>query len=383
MVGKKKSRDLKPYTQPTKKNAGKKPYSLSNKDKEKIIQNFVSGTHPTSYSGIHNIYSYYNKKFSKAQISDILSEIDSYTLHKASKKFRRNPSFSYYKRYQFQIDLVELGELTKFNKNVRYLLNCIDTFTRFAWSIPLKSKTADCTLEGFKSILADAVTPPKTICSDRGSEIKNKKFSAFCNQNNIKLISSDTFIHAPYIERFNQTQKRLIYQHLTQHETKTFIDKLPKLMDVYNSRLHRSIGMPPKDAEKKQNHKYVRENVMEYYSKFIKKKPKFAVGQTVRVKLLENPFTKGYNPRYKEEVFKIYSIKTRLPYPLYQLSSYDGEEILEGNFYEGEITPVKKTYFAIEKVLNSRKHKGRTEYLVKWRDYKKPEWIPQEYMKKL
>ena len=70
--------------------------------------------------------------------------LDSYTLHKQAKSARpRNPTYAYYKRYQFQIDLIELSDsVSSANDNYRYLLTAIDIFTRFAFVEPLKKKKA-------------------------------------------------------------------------------------------------------------------------------------------------------------------------------------------------------------------------------------------------
>ena len=86
--------------------------------------------------------------------------LDSYTLHKQAKSARpRNPTYAYYKRYQFQIDLMELSDsVSSVNDNYRYLLTAIDIFTRFAFVEPLKIKKPPLFLEGFKRIAKKAVT---------------------------------------------------------------------------------------------------------------------------------------------------------------------------------------------------------------------------------
>ena len=40
----------------------------------------------------------------------------------------------------FAADLVEMQKFSKVNKNYRYLLTCIDIFSKFAFVIPLKDK---------------------------------------------------------------------------------------------------------------------------------------------------------------------------------------------------------------------------------------------------
>jgi len=38
--------------------------------------------------------------------------------------------------------IADLSSLSKYNVKFKYLLNVIDIFSRYAWSIPVKDKTA-------------------------------------------------------------------------------------------------------------------------------------------------------------------------------------------------------------------------------------------------
>ena len=191
------------------------------------------------------------------------------------------------------------------------------------------------------------------------------------------MVHTDTFIHAAFVERFNRSLQLLTYKYMTQNETYRYIDVLPKLMETYNNRVHRMISLTPKEGEEEENHSIIRHANEKKYAKVKRRKPKYSVGQTVRISIQKNKFTRGYNPQHQEEVFKIKSISTALPIPLYQLENYDSNETIEGDFYEFEITPVKKDTFVIEKVIKKKKQKGKTLLLVKWRGYKEPSWIKE------
>ena len=49
------------------------------------------------------------------------------------------------------------------NKGFRYMLNVIDCFTKFAWSIPLKDKKGVTVLEAFKKIVDESKMIPKHL----------------------------------------------------------------------------------------------------------------------------------------------------------------------------------------------------------------------------
>ena len=345
-----------------------------------IITNYKNPGHPTAFGGINQVYNFYKRKdpefkLTHQKVEDLLSGIESYTRHKEGKSLLRNPTFIYYKRQQIQIDLVDVRHLASYNDGYNYLLNGIDVFTRFGFSVPLKTKSANDTLNGFKVLLDKSGENPKTIVSDRGSEIKNKLFYKFCEENKIKVVHTDTSVHAAYVERFNRSIQVLTNKYMTENETYRYIDVLDDLLSTYNNRVHRMIGMTPFDAEKPENSLIIRQRNEERFSKIKRRKPKYKIGQHVRISIQKGKFTRGYNPQQQEEVFKIKSISTALPIPLYRLENYDSDETIEGDFYEFEITPVKKETFVIEKVLKRKTEKRKKWLFVKWRGYKNPSWI--------
>ena len=83
-------------------------------------------------------------------------------LHKpVIKKFTRRQA------NVFQVDeiwgahLVEMQEWSRVNKGYRYMLNIIDVFSTFAWSIPLKDKKGETVTEAFKSTVKQSNRLPK------------------------------------------------------------------------------------------------------------------------------------------------------------------------------------------------------------------------------
>ena len=162
--------------------------------KEVFLKEYAKPGLPIAFASPALIYYYAGKKIPLTMIEEWLKGTDSHTPHKQPKFPRpRNPTFAYHKRYQFQIDLIDLGNLIKENDSNRYLLTAIDIFTRFAFVEPLKNKTAKTLMEGFESIMKRAKKFPCRILADKGAEIKNKLFQAYCKNNNILLLHSNNF----------------------------------------------------------------------------------------------------------------------------------------------------------------------------------------------
>ena len=345
-----------------------------------LKQNYLNVKSPIAFSGLTNIYNFYGGKLTYREIKDFLKSIDSYTLHKKSRVLQYNPSFSRYRRQQLQIDLVDIQQLSKSNEGYRFLFTAIDSFTRFGFCQPLKDKKSLTVLNGFKSILQKAKDYPDTLMSDSGSEFVNKKFLEFCKENSITCYQSYTSTHAAYVERFNRSIKNKIYAYMDGNNTKKFIDVLPDIINSYNYSVHRMIGMPPIQAEKKGNHSKIRVKMEKYYRKFKKRKPQYNVGQSVRITNFPSKFQRGYEIQNKNEVFIVHSVNKRLPLPLYKLHTYgDPEDIIKGSFYEYELTPTELDKFYIEKIIKKNKNK----VLVKWEGYSLPTWEPRDYIENL
>ena len=235
--------------------------------KEEFMDAYASPGTPLAFSSPYRVYKHFQGAIPLKTIKKWMHGLDSYTLHKQARAPRpRNPTYAYNKRYQFQIDLIELGRLAEANDGHRYLLTVIDIFTRFAFVEPLKNKTALAFLDGFKAIMSRAEQFPQKILADRGSEIKNKLFRDYCRRNNVLLLHSDNFVHAPFVERFNRTLKTLMYKYMTAKEMDRFIDVLQPLVNTYNLRTHRMIGMSPAQAENEENAHLIRRKQEERYS---------------------------------------------------------------------------------------------------------------------
>jgi len=70
-----------------------------------------------------------------------------------------------------------------------------------------------------------------------------------------------------------------------------------------------------------------------------RKKPKFKVGDKVRVSKFKHVFEKGLKPSFTPEIFEITAVKPTIPVT-YRLKDYQNEPI-KGGFYEEELGPVK------------------------------------------
>jgi len=76
-------------------------------------------------------------------------------MHKrVRKRFQRNPYLVCNIDDQWQADLVDMQSLQKYNDGYRYILTVIDLFSRYAWAVPVRSKTGEYIVKALEKIFA-------------------------------------------------------------------------------------------------------------------------------------------------------------------------------------------------------------------------------------
>jgi hypothetical protein len=320
---------------------------------------------PGSFGSIRNLQRYSGKTYK--QTKEFLAKEDAYTLHKPRRiRFPRRRTYSKGIADLYQIDLADLSNLAPFNDGMRYLLTCIDVFSKRAWAIPLRTKSARNVAEAFEKILDER--PCNMLQSDKGTEFLNYIFQSMLRRRDVKFYTSENEdIKASVVERLNRTLKTKMFRYFTHNNTRRYIDVLDELLDSYNNTYHRSIRMAPNEVNA-DNEDVVRARL--YPPKPKTYKWKYDVDDRVRISMQRRPFRKGYLGEWSTEIFKVAARLATLPVT-YQLKDLMGDAI-KGRFYEPEIQKIDKSdaeLFDVDKILKTRKRNGKIEYLVSWKGY--------------
>jgi hypothetical protein len=269
-----------------------------------------------------------------------------------------------------------MQEWTKQNKGYKYMLNVIDVFSKYAWSIPMKNKTGLTTLEAFRKIVKESDRICKHLWVDKGKEFYNKDVNSWLKENNIIMYSTYSEHKSVVVERFNRTLKEMMYKRFTAENTRNWIDMLDKLMKEYNNRVHSTIGITPVKAIQEENYMTALQNTIDKTRLIPITKPKFKIGDKVRISRTKALFEKGYLPNWSEELYVIDKVQKTIPVT-YRLKDLLDEEIA-GSFYEKELQKSDQEVYRVEKVIRKKKIDGIEHGLVKWSGYseKHNRWIP-------
>ena len=302
-------------------------------------------------------------------------------LHKPiRKKFRKRIVFAKNVDSIWAADLVDMQYYARTNQGYKYILMIIDVFSKYGWTIPLKTKKGEEVAKAFEG-LWKVQSPPKMLWTDKGKEFVNKDMTALLQKHNVHLYWTENEEKSCIVERWNRTIKRIMWKYFTRHQTGRYIDILSDMIKKYNSTYHRSIKCTPTDARKPANYQHVFDALYNSKNPRVREKqtPKFKIGDKVRITKKKKTFEKGYTTNWTEEIFTVVKVQPTIPFT-YKIEDTRGEEI-HGTFYEEELQKTKQeSLFRIEKVLRRRTRKdGVKEVYVKWKGYSNifNQWIPE------
>ena len=349
-------------------------HSSDNTDLKELYYNPETGL-----SGINDLQRQSGK--SQKQVTEFLQSEDVPTRYKTARKnYPRERIYVHAIDEQWQADLIEMHEYAAENKGYNYILTVQDCFSKYAWALPVKNKNAKLVSQAFYTLFKERI--PRKIQTDKGKEFFNAPVSKLFTKHGINHFSTQSDKKAAIVERLNRTIKERLEKLYEVRDNHNWLNVLDDVIRKYNNTKHCTIKMTPIEGSKPENSARVEARLYPSTDK-VPQKPKFKVGDTVRISKWKSTFTKGYKQNFTTEIFTINKVLETSP-PTYELKDYN-DEIVTGKFYEQDLSLYNKTDndYEVEKVLKTRTRKGIKEDLVKWVGYP-PEmnsWIPHSAYK--
>ena len=233
----------------------------------------------------------------------------------------------------WQADLVDLSSLKKTYDWTAFLLTVINVFSKRAWCIPLKNKSAVSLVAAFARLLVNKA--PTTLQTDKVSEFLNRALQKLLKEYGAHHFAThNEETKASIVERFNRTLKTRMWRYFTNTPSVRYVDVLQDIVRSHNNMIRRTIGMAPSEV-----------NV-----------------------------TNQEETNWTEELFTIVDAHRPEP-PVYRLADWHGEG-LEGTLYVSELQKVvvsKDKAYMVEEIHHCSNK--RMEAFVKWFGWPRPSTV--------
>ena len=119
---------------------------------------------------------------------------------------------------QWQADLVDMSRLKKVNDGTTFILTVIDMFSKLAWCVPLKNKSAASLVAAFTQLLSNGA--PNTLQTDKGTECLNRSLQKLLKEYGVHHFAThNEETKASIVERFNRTLKTRMWRYFTKTQS--------------------------------------------------------------------------------------------------------------------------------------------------------------------
>ena len=359
---------------------------------EKDINTYLSSIyfnpkHAASYSGAPAVYNAVKKegeyKISLKKIKKWLGDQEAYSTFKPARKtFQRPRVIVSSKDQMWDCDCLSMKYYKSDNRDYSYILVCIDVFTRFLFTRPLKALRGVLVKEAYTDIFAFN-EKPQTIRTDHGSEFVNKDMKKFFEQEGVKHYLTSNEIKTSHGERVIQTLRMRIARLFRAQNNFNWIDVIQDVTNSYNDSVHAALNSSPNTAmcatEKTElwHWQYKRNDSSTITGP--NKPYEFNLGDRVRISFLRESFHRAYDHSWTDMIYTVTHRRMHQGFQKYKIKEWNNE-VIEGEFYKEELQKVNistssKPIFKVEEILQTRtvgpKNERRVESLVKWLGWSK------------
>jgi hypothetical protein len=307
---------------------------------------YFEAGNPGSFGSPRRLLIEARKKRPELQIEQVekwLNSQPAYTLNRDSKqRFFHRKVIVRGVRIQYQADLVDAAAISPENDGNTFILTVIDCFSRLATAVPIKSKAAQNVLRALQVAFGQLGSSPLKLQTDDGKEFKNSLVQDFLKRHGVKWFSTAQPVKAQIVERFNRTLKSKLQKFYSANQTLRYVEALPKILSGYNSTVHSALKpFAPINVTLANEGKVFEVQYRAYLNKRVKK-PKFRIGDIVRISEYRPTFfRKTTQQNFTTELFVIIDVRPTVP-TTYKLKSQTVSEAITGSFYEAELQKVEE-----------------------------------------
>ena len=213
---------------------------------------------------------------------------------------------AYHLNELWQMDIFDLSRYRLFNKHYKYILACIDVFSRKAYIQPMLNKDDITVKQSIIKIFKEA--KPRSILSDHDSAFLSKVVTSYLDGLKIPLnINALGDHHAlGIIDNFAKRIKTILTALFLKSNNTNWINSIHNIVQHYNKSEHSSLNnLSPNDASKSENTRTILDiNIEKNQSN--NRVSDLNAGDRVRKNVLFNDkLSKGTDPKWSEKTFSV------------------------------------------------------------------------------
>ena len=128
------------------------------------------------------VYNFFDKESTRSGIKNEIKQNQQFEneLHTPIIwRFKKRKVYWSLKYNTWGVDLADMQLISKYNKEIRFLLCVIDLLSRYAWVVPLKDIEGVRITNAFQKVLENSKRKPNKIWIDQGIEFCNFQFKKF------------------------------------------------------------------------------------------------------------------------------------------------------------------------------------------------------------
>jgi len=268
-------------------------------EKKEIMKEVFNDDRTGVGSGVVQFYHNICRKYLNIQrkdIADFLMRQKNYQMSRNTRHHINKPILADAPNMRWGIDLVDMNRYIDQNRGYRYILTCIDYYSRYVWAVPIKLKQSGNVAQAMASICEKAGVYPHIIQKDNGGEFQGAT-NTFMEGHNIQWIN--TLSYSPQsnglIENFNNQLRKMLRELMIRHNNLVWYNQLDLCCSIKNRQRNSTTKKRPIDVWKNIpynrldafNNRDVGYNIREKARKDVLKNTtqEFELGDYVRVKL--------------------------------------------------------------------------------------------------
>lgn len=264
------------------------------------LKKIYDNNYSPSKTNLYNLQREQGLNFTKSQVNDFVDKQEVQQLmHRKTKpkddKFNSVISKGVGDKFQVDLLIYDRYELHHY----KYILNCIDIYSRYAYGVALTNKKEETIIESMKEIIQKFGLTPNSIFFDNGKEFIGNKFKEEMKKlgvNNIIYTDVNDIRKNSIIERFNGTIALLLQKWRITTGKNNWYKVLPEIYDIYNNNVHRTIQQKPIDVF---NGTKKSKQIINFFPL------KLDVGDIVRIKIYKKTLDKGDIIKFSKDTYKI------------------------------------------------------------------------------